>query len=56
MFNVKAAKESCEDKDNKLTYSQFTKYYNELVVQLKLAEYNLAKCHYYFGSERRTFK
>ena len=41
MFNVKAAKESCKDKDYpKLTYSQLTNY-NELVVQLRLAEYNL---------------
>ena len=41
VFNVKAAKESCEDEDYKLTYSQLTNYYNELVVQLRLAEYNL---------------
>ena len=41
VFNVKAAKESCKDKDYKLTYSQLTNYYNELVVQLRLAEYNL---------------
>ena len=41
MFDVKAAKESCKDKDYKLTYSQLTNYYNELVVQLRLAEYNL---------------
>ena len=44
MFNVKAAEDSCKDpngKDITLTYSQLTNYYNELVIQLKLAEHNL---------------
>ena len=31
---------SCNDKSN-LTYSQLTYYYNELVMQLRLAEHNL---------------
>ena len=42
VFNVNAAKESCKDIEYpKLTYSQLANYYNELVVQLRLAEYNL---------------
>ena len=42
MFNVNARKESCKDHSiTTLTYSQLTNYYNELVVQLRLAQYNL---------------
>ena len=42
MFNVNARKESCTDHNKPtLTYSQLTNYYNELVVQLRLAQYNL---------------
>ena len=32
---------SCDDESNSLTYAQLTDYYNELVLQLKLAEHNL---------------
>ena len=32
---------SCDDESNNLTYAQLTDYYNELVLQLKLAEHNL---------------
>ena len=31
---------TCKDKSSNLTYSQLTDYYNELVLQLKLAEHN----------------
>ena len=42
VFNVKAAvaHDSCKNHGT-LTYSQLTSYYNELVIQLRLAEYNL---------------
>ena len=34
--------DSCKDNDNTtLTYSQLINYYNELVIQLRLAQYNL---------------
>lgn len=31
---------TCKDESSKLTYSLLTDYYNELVLQLKLAEHN----------------
>ena len=39
VFNVKVA-DSCKG-PRTLTYSQLTSYYNELVIQLRLAEHNL---------------
>ena len=42
VFNVKTVKDYCKDPGNTtLTYSQLTNYYNELVIQLRLAEHNL---------------
>ena len=42
MFNINAHKDSCKSNSNaNLTYSQLTNYYNELVIQLRLAQYNL---------------
>ena len=43
VFNVKAVEDSCKDHSRNfvLTYSQLTSYYNELVIQLRLAEHNL---------------
>lgn len=44
MFNVKAAENACKsilDRGSAPTYSQLTNYYNELVIQLRLAEHNL---------------
>ena len=42
MFNINAHKDSCKSSSNaNLTYSQLTNYYNELVIQLRLAQYNL---------------
>ena len=37
---MKAAHDSCKNHGT-LTYSQLTSYYNELVIQLRLAEHNL---------------
>ena len=42
VFSVTIIKDSCTDYENTtLTYSQLTNYYNELVIQMRLAEYNL---------------
>ena len=42
VFNINAHKDSCKSNSNaNLTYSQLTNYYNELVIQLRLAQYNL---------------
>ena len=42
MFNSNAKKESCKGDSNvNMTYSQLTNFYNELVIQLRLAQYNL---------------
>ena len=42
MFNSNAKKESCKgDSNANMTYSQLTNFYNELVIQLRLAQYNL---------------
>lgn len=42
VFNIKTIKDSCKGHDNtSLTYSQLANYYNELVIQLRLAEHNL---------------
>ena len=42
MFNSNAKKESCKgDSNGNMTYSQLTNFYNELVIQLRLAQYNL---------------
>ena len=43
IVNVKTVEDSCKpDHQNfTLTYSQLTNYYNELVIQLRLAEHNL---------------
>ena len=37
---MKTVQDSCKDPSN-LTYSELTNYYNELVIQLRLAEHNL---------------
>ena len=36
----KTSTAKCKDKSSSLTYSLLTDYYNELVLQLKLAEHN----------------
>ena len=42
VFKVNPSKDSCKSHSNPtLTYSQLTNYYNELVIQLRLAQYNL---------------
>ena len=43
VFDVKTVEDSCKDpnRNSTLTYSQLTSYYNELVIQLRLAEHNL---------------
>ena len=42
MFNINAHKDSCTSNSNaNLTYSHLINYYNELVIQLRLAQYNL---------------
>jgi len=41
VFNVEAAENACKSRGSYLTYSQLANYYNEFVIQLRLAEHNL---------------
>jgi len=40
IFNSKAVSDACTDLDGSFSRLYLTEYYNELVIQLKLAEYN----------------